>query len=342
MSTYVAPNYNIDGDTNVAGLTALKGSAPALTDKIWVYNLAVLTIEQALSILQIRLGETSSGAAGAGNRRGDLVVDPGVTITFAGVATPSSGSGVYSYPASADASSKGIVVQLNGTAASRITLTNQGGAINANQRWQLYLVYGIAPVVSNVDFEYSYDAIVMCYFTYAAYSDTPNGDLTVTNCTVTGIYTSAASAIALPGATAAYTGTIDIDIRSWDLTGAPNNFLANTSITAVVRVSTGRVAVRGCNFLNAPAQFSVYPLYAGGAAGADLFTDTHNLAPTDIRQTEVVPTGLAFTDPATGGELRFTITNAASYADGDQIVIYNNAGDAELGRVTKAKYTADG
>lgn len=66
------------------------------------------------------------------------------------------------------------------------------------------------------------------------------------------------------------------------------------------------------------------------------------LAYADIRPTTTVPTGLTFTDPATNGELRFTITNAASYAATDEIIIYNNAGGGVLGCIKIADYNTIG
>ena len=35
MNSYLAPNFHIDTDCNFTELTALKGSAPALTDNIY-------------------------------------------------------------------------------------------------------------------------------------------------------------------------------------------------------------------------------------------------------------------------------------------------------------------
>jgi hypothetical protein len=51
-----------------------------------------------------------------------------------------------------------------------------------------------------------------------------------------------------------------------------------------------------------------------------------------------VPSGLAVFNPGLVGELRFTITNIASYADTDIIRIYDNSTNNELGATTKLRY----
>jgi hypothetical protein len=84
-NTYSSGTFVIDTSTNVAGLTALKGSAPALTDHICVANstgpVPTLTVEQDLSCASLNIG---FGAVNGGSAsKGALVVDNGVTITVA-------------------------------------------------------------------------------------------------------------------------------------------------------------------------------------------------------------------------------------------------------------------
>lgn len=93
-NTYVAGSkrFTIDTSTNVAGLIALKGSAPAADDDIVVTlaggassmtGVPVLTVEQNLVCNSLNLGYAGLNRSGAGGL-GDLVVNDGVTITMTG------------------------------------------------------------------------------------------------------------------------------------------------------------------------------------------------------------------------------------------------------------------
>jgi hypothetical protein len=81
-NTYTAgtKTFDIDTNINVAGLAALKGSAPSSDEKIFVSNNAVVTVESNLSILQIYLGDNAAGTAGG--KRGDLTVNGGAILTL--------------------------------------------------------------------------------------------------------------------------------------------------------------------------------------------------------------------------------------------------------------------
>ena len=141
-NAYVNPDFDIDTDIDVAGLTALKGGAPALTDNIWIVNGATVDLNANVSLLQIFLGETSGGAAGAGQRYGHVqCLTAGVTITFGGAANADN-SGIWSNPAGADASSANSTVRFEGVAGNLVALTNNGDAMNVARRWCMYMMYG--------------------------------------------------------------------------------------------------------------------------------------------------------------------------------------------------------
>ncbi len=72
--------FNINVSTNVAGLTALKGGAPALTDYIWISEAATLTIESGLNAASIYIGENSGATAVVD--LGYVVAVPGITLTI--------------------------------------------------------------------------------------------------------------------------------------------------------------------------------------------------------------------------------------------------------------------
>jgi len=330
-NSYSAPNFNIDTSTNVAGLTALKGSAPALTDKVYVYNGATLTIEQNLSILLISLGETSSGAAGAGNRYGYLTVNAGVTVTFAG--DPSNlNSGVKSNPASADASSRGIVLTINGASGSNAVFTNDGDALATGKRWQFYMIYGsVQADYLTARFPYHTLFVISPIAGYTTASS-----MKIDHLTATGFAVAAGSVVQF------YANcSIPVSLRFWDITGDSSVVGINMSSwsylaaggsidnTGLKITGNGTTAYTLANVRHTP---SATPGYSDG----------FRLGLADTRPTQVVPAGLALTDPATNGELRATITNAGSYASTDMLRFYNNTGDVLLASGTIAQYNADG
>jgi hypothetical protein len=155
---YLAPNFDIDTSTNVAGLTALKGGAPALTDLIYIYNAALVTIEANMSILLISQGETSAGAAPAGQKRGDLQINAGVTVTFAGAAVATN-SGIKMNPAGAAAESLNCLLNIFGVAPNMVTLTNSVGAVNAANKWTIQNEYG-TPYIEWTNLLYAYQYVI--------------------------------------------------------------------------------------------------------------------------------------------------------------------------------------
>jgi len=139
-NTYSAPNFNIDTDCNVADLTTLKGSAPTVSDYIYVFNGATLTIEQNLSCFAVMLGQTSAGAASAGQRYGYVVgTTGGITITFEDDAGATN-TGIIANPTSADSSSKDCGVTLTGASGNNITITNPTDSATSDY-WTIYLMY---------------------------------------------------------------------------------------------------------------------------------------------------------------------------------------------------------
>ena len=84
-NAWAANLFTIDTSVNVAGLTALKGSAPALTDDIVVKS-GTLTIEAALSCKGIGIGYASINGGGA-TTAAKLIVADGATFIFANGAT---------------------------------------------------------------------------------------------------------------------------------------------------------------------------------------------------------------------------------------------------------------
>jgi len=141
-NSYSAPNFNLDTDTNIAGLVALKGSALANTDKAYAYNGSRLTCEQSYTFTQVTLGQTSAGAAGAGNRYGKITINAGTTGTWLGASNQIL-SGISVAPTTADASSKDCEVIIVGTSDSHAvmvnsTLSNSGGV----NKYSIYATYG--------------------------------------------------------------------------------------------------------------------------------------------------------------------------------------------------------
>jgi hypothetical protein len=83
-----------------------------------------------------------------------LTVNAGVAISFDGHLTNTS-SGIQSNPTSADTSSKGCLITINGTASSRASLTNSVGSLIVNNIWTIYLNYG-AIIADYCDFSHAY------------------------------------------------------------------------------------------------------------------------------------------------------------------------------------------
>lgn len=335
-NSYSAPNFNIDTSTNVAGLTGLKGSAPALTDHIYIYNGATLTVESSLSILKIWLGQTSGGAAGAGNRYGLLTQNAGVKITFAGNTTPAN-SGIQSNPTSADTSSKGSKWTVNGTSGSHAITTNDGEARDTNKRYRFQFYYGIVDI-DYLDINWHYDQLF-----YQLALDATKTDATtqkVNHVTVTENWDSGYQIISVYAPSA---WDVNLEARFLTLVGtsatsAPFSCYCNNNTLG----SGVTLDFSGYSYSFGNAYVAPYPPVMGLDQDQYYFFGPR-IAETDIRPTELTPTTPAAADAGTSGELNITWANGASYRDvedGDPVTdfvyCYNNAGGAILG-IFKAK-----
>ena len=76
----MAPNFELNVSTNVAGLTALKGGAPASTDIAWICEAATLTIDANCTLMRTYQGDNSGGTAAV--KTGNLTVGTDATLTF--------------------------------------------------------------------------------------------------------------------------------------------------------------------------------------------------------------------------------------------------------------------
>jgi len=342
-NTYAAPNFNIDTSTNIAGLIALKGGAPALTDNVYIYNGALLTVEQALAINLISLGETSGGAAGAGNRYGHLTVNAGVTVTFAGSATAAN-SGIKSNPASADASSKGSTLTISGTSASPSVLTNSTGNYNANNKYQIAMTYGIISAAGaywTVKYANSAGPFILIPTT-STYSTATTHSLGNLTC-VFGTAANATYAVAPAGVDLTINVVFEFYVHNrTEATAATVDYMF--AMSGMYGIAAGAtISWFGYTVLaNATFRCGIYPVKALAAVGVTLYGTSGRVGSTVALATIVTPTGLALTDPVTNGELRFTITNPGSYAATDEIVICNNADDSSMARIPVSRYNAWG
>lgn len=122
-NTYGAPNFNIDTSTNIAGLIALKGSAIATTDNVFVFGGATLTIEQSVALNKFYLNENSTN--NAATKTGYIVAtNPGaITITLHDTTVlgglsgiTGTGAGYYSFVGSA-----GNLITIVGNTADKVS-----------------------------------------------------------------------------------------------------------------------------------------------------------------------------------------------------------------------------
>jgi len=339
-NTYVDPNYNLDSDANVADLIALKGGAPDADDKIYVYNGATLTVEQNLACLLISLGETSAGAATDGQRRGNLTVNAGVTVTFTGAADGLN-SGVKSNPASAPGTaleSKSNTLSILGTAASPTLFDNSVGAPNASYRYLLRMKYGIFGTMGHYTISNTYGnfsginaLLIPSSDTYTTATEHDLGSPTF----VTGqIGAAHFNAIMLATDQAC---SLDVTVGDAVLTGGTTTTAKNLTLfypSGGLNAYTGTFTWRSLKVTSAPAASSNVLLWILSPGNAvTRYMRSGQLSAADIRPTTTVPAGLAVANPSptADGELVVTWTNAASYAAGDKVVVYNAADDSVLG-----------
>ncbi len=116
--------FNIDTDTNVAGLTALKGSASANNDMIYISEGARLTIDAGLTCLYIYVGDNATLTAAS--KVGHWEVSAGVTLTLAQTAGSGGMTGL--------ATSTDSTITLSGTGdAARAKVLGTGITYVSNQ-----------------------------------------------------------------------------------------------------------------------------------------------------------------------------------------------------------------
>jgi len=342
-NTYAAPNFNIDTSTNVAGLTALKGGAPASTDYIYVYNGATLTVESALAIFLISLGETSAGAAADGQRRGNLTVDAGVTVTFTGSATATL-SGIKSNPASAPGTageSKSNTLTINGTAASPCVFTNSAGAYNASYRYMINWVYGGFGAMGVWQFNYPSPANAAGAF-YLPPSGTYSNSATHNLGWVT--HTSGAATVnyylLCPGVVATRSIHLVIESLTMDFQaqGGGRAILPYYAlVVGAARDAADFIIKRYWVLPSTSATNLLYDPIFSLAASADIYARPIVFSFSENRATEVVPTGLALAD-LQDGTVRVTCTNTGSVGADDVLVLRDGATDIVLGK--RSFYTA--
>lgn len=333
-NSYVDPNFNIDTSTNVAGLIALKGSAPALTDKIYVYNGATLTIEQALSILLISLGETSSGAAGAGNRYGYLTVNAGVTVTFKGDPTYVN-SGVKSNPASADTSSRGSILTINGASGSNAVFTNDGDALASSKRWQFNMTFGSVQA----------DYLTARFPYHILFAISPNATYTtassmkIDHFTATGLNVDTCSVVQFLA-----NCSIPVSLRFWDITVSAAVVGINISSWSYL-ASGGSLDNTGLKITCIGTSAYTLANVRHTPSATPGYSDGFQLGQADTRPTQVVPAGLTLTDMQ-DGTVKVEIGNAASYrtlaVNGieDYIQLFDASGNARGGACSLTRYNA--
>jgi hypothetical protein len=319
-NSYSDPNFNIDTSTNVAGLTALKGSAPAATDNIFVYAGATLTIESACTWLMLSVGETSGGAcANAADRVGHLTVNPGVTASPAGNATATN-SGIKSVPASAALNPSGTsVLTLVGSAGSLVTLTNGDDAYGASGRYIINWTWGKTPRLSYVHFKYPYGT---GFFTSGCLGGNNingyDGPINWHHLQATGFNAGTFFNVLASGTDYGVEDAHRIHFTSFDLAGGGGSITIAVIATAF---TTGGQEVRVDSFLSGTGAGGIIPLNFSGAASTTFHLGTCRMSGADISPTEIMPTTLASADAGTGGTLTVTWANAASYKAGELVVV---------------------
>ena len=122
-NSYASNKFKIDTSTNRAGLVALKGGAPAVTDDLYLYNNATCVLSADIDIMDVFVGRDDGGLSSAGHL--DLL--PGASIKF----KTGSGKGLY-----IDALG---IVSVQGTSGSRCGLTRASGE---TEYWEILQMDG--------------------------------------------------------------------------------------------------------------------------------------------------------------------------------------------------------
>jgi hypothetical protein len=333
-NTWQAGSNTFDVDTSVA-LSALETAVSHTMvsgDKICVYNGATLTWDVSRPCLLAILGDKYTGAASAGQKYGIISIDAGVTITWDGNAT-NTNSGIKSSPTTPGAESTGCRLIINGTSASHVTFTNAGDSLSTGQRWTLNFPYGYC-TISYLDANYHYGQLFIALHG----SSTRGASNSVINNVVAspiGIASNQVILINVP-----IDQLLDYRFNTFDMGSLTNNLhIISYTGTSTRLVSGGAIDASGCIIKGTgDGQIGVFEI---ARTNSSIYCND-KIAFADIRPTQVVPTGLAFTDAVLDGELTWTITNIAAYANSDEIVIYNSADDSVLGRTSKTQYVADG
>jgi hypothetical protein len=143
-----------NGEVTNADRISIKGAALSVNDTGYVYNGKTVLFDANESCKQWVIGDTSLGAAVAGQKYGFIKVNAGVTLTFLGDAT-STNSGFYSNPTTPGAESINSKVTISGTVGSRVVFVNSIGALNTSYKWTIALLYGYVDV-NYCDVKYFY------------------------------------------------------------------------------------------------------------------------------------------------------------------------------------------
>ena len=346
--TYVAPNFRTTGAGTavLADMVAAKGGAPASTDYAYVDTAAVQKIDGDCAMMQFVLGVTPAGDPGAGNRVGHLTFDPitagaSITITFGGAAS-NLNSGIKCAPAATGAETKGCNVTFLTSATRTVTFTNSVGAYNANNLYGIYMTWGNFVTWDYITMKYSTpNGGTSIYFPpSSAYTNSAThtfGHMTF----LPGANGGAALYGWRPGSGSTVSVNMDLGDVTWNASQASgqNQFIAFLDI-----MQTGyTVKIRSNHLIPAAAQTAVVvPLYPGFVANTTWYSTYLKFSETDIRPTAVVPAAFALTNPDTNGDLRFTISNIASYANADILAVYDNGTGLLVAACTKLQYVADG
>jgi len=272
--------FDLDTSIGVHSLDALKGgNAPHVDDTIYIFAGAILAAGDAssLSCKQIRLGETSEGAASASERYGLLMLDKAdFALTFKGDATYTN-SGVYSNPASADASSKNSICLLHGSDGHKLVMDNSVAAANTSYRWTIHWVYGEPLDIDYVELRNCWYRGITFYCS-ATYVGTPGG-ITLDHMTVTGLGQTNAAVLWPQQAT-----INKVSVRGLEITvpaGVANYGIngANGPLTS----PDGEIDMRDIKFTRGGANSSFRAASIEEAGGDPVYSDGFRWSFTDIR-----------------------------------------------------------
>ena len=325
--TYVAPNFDSDVDFDVADATAVKGGAPAAGDKFWVVAGATFTVESDLACLQVILGRTSAGAAGAGNRYGLVVQNGGTKITFDGAAAITD-SGIYVNPTSADASSKGCKVTIPGTSASKAQW-DVSVQWDTNYRFQLHMRYGYCDIdYLQILANTSYTSGVYQIVTHPHTIYAPEGvTFKINHAEFPHIY-----------GIAVYLGANTNGDRNLPFEAKYCIMDTYSDWTHIFicdncygTISSGDIDFTGFTWISNSASSYNKIIFRTFIQKFPLYISNNRASFVNNLPTQVVPTNPAATDPGTNGDLTVTWANGASYTAGDKVFVYNNADDSVLG-----------